>query len=761
MEASMHIEGLLDIEQISPRLIHSKKDPFIYCTDRVSHQKELEEEGWVLIPTKSQYSIKMKKAKSHDDAFEDRVWALFANMKFDYLNDGNQFKLGYAPGLTKQLDVIAADDEAILIVECKSCETLKKASYQKDINELISLKPGLRQAAQKMLPGKPRVAFIFATNKAVLSEPDKARLAEGGVFQFGEADLEYWEQLVNHLGAAAKYQLFGKLFAGQEIPNLTNRIPAIKGKMASGHTFYAFAIDPNFLLRMGFILHRTEANTESSEAYQRLISKTRLQEIGRFINEGGYFPNSIIINIEIKDSKPLKFELSNEIENDSETIMGVLHLPKLYRSAFIIDGQHRLYGYSKAESSSHHTIPVVAFVNLPQKEQAKIFVDINHHQKSVPKNLLRSIMADFNWGAEDASLALSALKTRLVSRLNFDNASPFYQRIILAEEKRTSIRCLTLETILSWGLSSKSGYFGKTKGKNIIKTGYLSDVNLDETLKKSIDFFEVTFDYIQANLKEQWDLGSEDGGFIAMNIGVTATMKTIDQILDYIVKSKGVNPEDLTGQELAEKVIPYLKPVVDYIHGLDTPGLKKLRAYFGASAPDKVMMEFINAVHEKYSDFETAGLNQWIKEHSGKYNSLAWDLGNQNIEPLIHDSIINMLKKEYGEKCWWSEGVPKLIQKSCSDARIDAGSTEPDWHFLNTIHYREIIEKNWSILGVYFTPPGTDSMNRDKKLQWLVKLNLVRQRYSHPQRDIITEVEYNFLEELYGWLKEKLANQGR
>jgi len=157
---------------------------------------------------------------------------------------------------------------------------------------------------------------------------------------------------------------------------------------------------------LGFILHRTETNVEATNAYQRLVSRSRLREIATYIDHGGYFPNSVIVSIQTKRDKDLQFEPASPIEHDSSTNMGVLHLPKEYRSTFIIDGQHRLYGYSHAKSGSHHTIPVVAFHNLPVEEQSKIFVDINHKQKSVPANLLRSIKADFDWNSDNASAAV-------------------------------------------------------------------------------------------------------------------------------------------------------------------------------------------------------------------------------------------------------------------------------------------------------------------------------------------------------------------
>ncbi|MCP3682367.1 MAG: DGQHR domain-containing protein [bacterium] len=752
----MKTEDLVKSENISTWTINNKRSAFDFCTVKPSKKLGLENDGWEFVPSKHKKSIRMKKEKPHWKAYQDRVWALFAKMEFHHMNLDDQFKVEYASGLTKKVDVFAADEEAIIFVECKSCATRKKESYQKDINEIIAIKDGLRQAAQNMVTGKPRVAFIFATNNSILSENDRKRLEEGSIFYFNEANIEYWEQLTDHLGHAAKYQLFGKLFAGQDIPKLPNRVPAIKGKMSAGHTFYSFSIDPKSLLKMSFVLHRTESDVEASEAYQRLVSKSRLGEIGKYVDGGGYFPNSVIVNIETKKKNELKFDQASVIDHDSETSFGVLHLPKVYRSAFVIDGQHRLYGYSRAKSKSNHTIPVVAFHNLPQMEQAKIFVDINHHQKSVPTNLLRSIMADFNWKSDDAGQALLALKTRLLTHLNFDDSSPFYKRIVLAEEKKTETRCLTLETISNWGLSNKMGFFGKIKGKKLIKSGYLTDVGYDETLNKSIAFFKKCFGYIEDELQDQWRTGSGEGGFIAMNIGIAATMRVLDHILDHLVKFDNLNPEDLSGEELADQVIPYLVPVIDFVEELDSEGLKKLRSYFGSGAPEKVTMEFLYAIHKEFTEFSPEGLEQWIKEHSGVFNKPAWEVGHNNIEPLIHDFIVQMLKKELGEKKWWIEGVPKEIQKSCSDASIDEGSDEPHWHFLNTIHYNSIILKHWGILGEYFTPHGMETVKKEKKLSWLAKFNSVRKKYSHPQREVITEDEYNFLEETYNWLQWKL-----
>lgn len=748
------IDGLIEAASISKKNTNIRRSPYYYQKIKPSKKDEFERDGWEYMPSKLKRSIKMRKRKPHHLAFEDRVWSLLADIKFQYINENNRFQLRYTPELTKKLDVFAVEEEAMIIVECKSTDVEKKVSYQKDINELIGIKDKLRLAAQKLFEGKPKVAFIFATNNAILSESDLNRLKEGGIFHFNDAEIAYWEQLSDHLGASAKYQLFGKLFAGQDIPNLPHRVPAIKGKMTSGDTFYSFSIDPKFLLRMAFVLHRSEADIEASEAYQRLVRKDRLNKIGKYIDAGGFPPNSIIVNIKTK-KRELQFDLASTSEHDSTTKLGILHLPREYRSIFIIDGQHRLYGYCKAKTASHHTVPIVAFVNLPQSTQAKIFVDINGEQRSVMPNLLHSIRADFDWESEDANCAISSVKTRLISQLHYDKTSPFYGRVVLADDKTTPTRCLTLDALKKWGLSS-TGFFGKTKGKKLIKTGFLSDVSYTATLNKSVEFFKCCFDFIRDELPDQWAVGNDIGGFISMNLGVSSIMRTIDYVLDYLVRFNNLHPEQLPGKALAEEVIPYLMPVVEYIRSLEPNKLKELRGHFGSGAPEIVTMQFLSQINNEFKDFNPEGLQQWIRDNSGMFNNAAYDLGHNQIEPMIHEFIISKLKKEFGEKSWWSEGVNENIQKACATKRIEEHSNEPDSNFLDTIHYKAIIDDNWALLGEYFTPRGMENAKRDKKLAWLVTLNQIRKRYSHPQRPSIKEEEYNFLKDTAEWLKDKL-----
>ena len=82
---------------------------------------------------------------------------------------------------------------------------------------------------------------------------------------------------------------------------------------------------------------------------------------------------------------------------EGEAKLGMLHLPQTYRAAYVIDGQHRLYGYADSERAGQDLIPVVAFVDLPRSEQVRLFMQINENQQAVPKNLRNTLNAELLW----------------------------------------------------------------------------------------------------------------------------------------------------------------------------------------------------------------------------------------------------------------------------------------------------------------------------------------------------------------------------
>ena len=170
--------------------------------------------------------------------------------------------------------------------------------------------------------------------------------------------------------------------------------------------------------------------------YQRIIKRSRLKSVHEFIdNKKGYFPNSIIISID--SDKDLAFDRANTQVKSSISDIGILHLPKKYRSAYIIDGQHRLYGYANSEYKSKNSIPVVAFIDLAREEQVKLFMQINENQKAVSKNLRTTLNADLLWTSKNYIEQQKALRSRISIVLGESRNSSLFDKISIGEDRRT------------------------------------------------------------------------------------------------------------------------------------------------------------------------------------------------------------------------------------------------------------------------------------------------------------------------------------
>lgn len=123
-----------------------------------------------------------------------------------------------------------------------------------------------------------------------------------------------------------------------------------------------------------------------------------------------------------------------KLEN-SISKLGILYLPKRYRSAYIIDGQHRLYGYSDSKYAKTNTIPVVAFVDLDREEQIKLFMDINENQKAVPKTLRVTLNSDMLWESPNFNERRKALRSKIAQMLGEEDTSPLLNRVVIGENE--------------------------------------------------------------------------------------------------------------------------------------------------------------------------------------------------------------------------------------------------------------------------------------------------------------------------------------
>lgn len=372
--------------------------------------KQLKKSGWKQKSRSARSKYVLRKKLEPWQLFEREVFIFFKeSLKFSYVAHGKRFG-------RSQVDVAAGIDDTLLIIDCKT----KDKPGPKNLHAYITSHSGkrgtiIRNVRQKFGNKYKNIIFILALRDIDYSEKDVEYASDSGVFLWGEIYIEILKEFYKIFGPESRY-LFLKELGQEHLPIRGDgkgryyEVPALL-LTHNGHKIYNFFIEAKKLLKLAYVA-RIESG--SKQFYQRLVAKSRLKEIASFIEDGESFKNSIIVSFEAKPKKlPLISKRSAKKMAGAEPIS--LRIRKDHSSLWIIDGQHRLYGYSRvAETFKNNFLSVVAIENIDTSEQAKTFIDINQKQKPVDSSLLWELLATLKSGEEEG--AISSLVMHLASK---------------------------------------------------------------------------------------------------------------------------------------------------------------------------------------------------------------------------------------------------------------------------------------------------------------------------------------------------------
>ncbi|MCI6016271.1 MAG: DGQHR domain-containing protein [Dysosmobacter sp.] len=516
--------------------------------------------------------------------------------------------------------------------------------------------------------------------------------------------------------------------------------------------YYSFSIEPEKLLKIGYVLHRSEANSSMMPTYQRLIKKSRLTAVRKFINEEhGYFPNSIIISIDSK--KPLQFDRSEKQVPNAVADLGILHLPQQYRSAFIIDGQHRLYGYSDSPYAMTNSIPVVAFENLDQTEQVRLFMDINENQKSVSKKLRNVLNADMLWDSPKEAERRDALRLKIAQDLGEKNTSPLYGRIDIGEDQSTPIKCVTIECIRI--AINVGNFLSKYDRKNVLTQSGIFDTNdNDATLNLLYSFIERCMIYVKDSVPDEWDKGSANNGILTINNGIGGLIRTLNDIANCLMERGEINPLKDTPDHMAKAAEYYLDPVCRFIKTMNDEVRSDIRKTYGGNGPMHCWRYFQRAIASERSEFKPDGLTKYWEDHGKEFNNESIDM-MRKIESAVKKYVREKLEDQYGGK--WINEIPQAVytaaSKDASKHRYETGEDKDFWDFVTIIGCKDIVVfgKNWSeIFEKKFTLPSElkKTGGKQAKVEWMVLIDKL-QRRAIKSNFTVAKTEYQTLGEVY------------
>lgn len=702
-----------------------------------------EQSGWTVIKTYSNHDALMEKAKATGDSFEDEVWTIFYKMGFKLMNRDRDFHLQYSEGLTKQIDVVAIDDDVCLLIECKETASENNAhSWKTDLEAISGFREKLFAEIRSKYPNR-RCKYVFATKNYVIGEQDSKRMQEFQIANFDYDTIQYYDQLVNHLGQAAKFQLLGNIFAKQTITQMEDRVPAIEGKMG-GLTYYSFVIEPDRLLKIAYILHRNKANHRMMPTYQRLIKKERLKSIREFVNNGGYFPNSLIVSIDT-DGHGVRFDQSQARIEGETSRLGVLYLPKKYQSVYVIDGQHRLYGYSETDWASKNSIPVVAFVDLPKEDQVKMFMDINQNQKPVSKSLRNTLNIDLLWNADLYASRLEALMLDIGQELGEDSKSPLYGLIVTGEDSVSGKRCITLDYIKE-GLKQTRFFNVYKKRKNeVAQLGTFDKMDNDATFNILFPFLEKSFQTVKEYCSQEWDKGPD--GFLAINNCSYALIKIFDDITNLILEKIGKQTVD-DYCSFFKECEPLMLSLCDTINSLDAESINVIKTSKGGSAKKDSWRKLQVAFHTKFPEFNNDDLSKYIQENCVNNDQESGGLLSQ-IEGVFKTRLwAAMPDKEQWLNKYVSEPVgEKLISKTAVEnhRRETQGITEKvkEWDYVSFDEMCDMIRcgSNWSTFCQSVFDSANGRMSKMEALTLLKDMATFKNKLTSAQHIVSSQYE--------------------
>lgn len=705
------------------------------------------EDGWE-VDKVLKASVRMRFAKPLDEVVEDEAWALLASLGFPQMSAGRRFTVPVTAGgkpATKQIDVLAADDETCLVVECKWSAAVAARSMAKDLGESRGLKGPVAAALRQDYGLKRKVGWVYFTRGIRWGAKDLARAKEFGIAVLDENDLDYFARLVDLIGPAARHQLQAEVFGSQEIEGLQRTVPAVRGRIG-GRTFYQFTIDPERLLKIGYVAHRLHLDADSLGAYQRMLKKNRLRDIRQYIEKGGVFPTNVVVNFRTKR----RFALSAD-RPPGDVNFGTLYLPKTYKSAWIIDGQHRLYGFAGSKWAKSNQLPVLAFEALPPSEEVRMFVDINNRQVKVPRNLIVDLMSELYWDSGVPSEAYHAILSRIVAVLNKDIGSPIRRRIVLEGERQTPQTPLTVTAV--YEALSKSGLVGTIR-KNVLIPGPLHATDSAATVKRSVAVFEGYLKLFADGVPDHWALGNGEGGYLCTNNGVTALLLVLEAVIGHLHQHADAEPWQQSPEELLAAIAPFVAPVVELFQKASPMDIRQFRRQVGNAGQRLSAFAMMEAIREAKPGFNPSGLDEYVKGQDQTGTTLARQLVPE-LQLKIQDATLRLLRAKYGssEEGWWRKGVPLKVRTEVAgrrEANPQLGALE---QFFELLDYRAIAADNFDDFAPFFAMGP--NQGKDSSLHWFSRLNDIRNRIAHPERGSVSDDEIAFIESLLAHFEER------
>lgn len=350
-------------------------------------------------------------------------------------------------------------------------------------------------------------------------------------------------------------------------------VPALQVVQPLG-VFYVISLPAKVVLEVAESERLRAIYSETTRTYhlegtQRERQEKRLESITDYINRSdAAFPNAIILAANSRLQTSLDDEVEDELRGEdidwvvSKNASGgfELTIPSQAKTASIIDGQHRLFGFANASPDRLDMDLVCAvFIDLPLPFQAQLFAIINSTQKPVDKSLTYE---QFGYNIDDEASEFwtpEKLAVFLTRKLSTESESPIQGRVLIAPKKDPYLQ--ELSTTHSWRVSTAVVVEGVLKlfssnpkrDSNFMLTGRkksreeLFDFRRDRTPLRDLYLrgndaliYKIVSNYLFACNSVFWN-GAAAESFITRTVGVQALFDVLRSIAGSAIENKKIS----------------------------------------------------------------------------------------------------------------------------------------------------------------------------------------------------------------------------
>jgi len=335
---------------------------------------------------KSALKSRMLEESDEAKALENKFWQLVYQFQ-PVLIASERDPVIQLKGQKFQPDVFAIFDRFLLVADCKNTyhgtyvsDWMDKVEFFKD--DLYSL---ARKVEREFV-----VYLCVVKDTSSIDEKVQSRARKISVRLLDARKVSYFAELHQEVGIGVRH-LFWSDIAPRVVQLEEEGVPALAVRLGRKRECFVFSMNAHKILPRALISHREIHDPEAGViGYQRMLNKARLKSIATYINSYKTFPTPIVLILD----KNVRFDQGKSEFATSKSRLGRLWLPGKPRSMQVVDGQHRLFGYSLLPSDEDHILQVIAYRSNEDLDPASMFVDINSKQKPVPSGLMWELYPD-------------------------------------------------------------------------------------------------------------------------------------------------------------------------------------------------------------------------------------------------------------------------------------------------------------------------------------------------------------------------------